>query len=273
LYWDVYALLVGRLVRDGFAVVATDYEGLGTPGLHPWLELDSEARSAVHAVTAARQLVPQTTSRWAVIGHSQGGHAALGTAELATSLQGRALTFLGAVSLAPGSHLTELAPLADAPDLGWDLLAYAAASIKASDSGFAYGEMLVAPLLTEMPRAELTCDIELFQYFDMTYGRRLTGLRVDFLEQPEVAAWFARNEPGRRPSSGPILLLQGANDEFVPELVTTDLAARLCANGDTVEYRVFPGADHDRVISRGYDDLLGWLRQRFAGEPAASTCP
>lgn len=272
LYWDVYASLVGRLVRDGFVVVATDYEGLGTPGLHPWLELDSEARSAVHSVTAVRQLVRSTSTKWAVVGHSQGGHAALGTAELATSLQAGDLTFVGAVSLAPGSHLADLAPLADAPDSGWDLLAYVAASIKASAPDFDYADILVAPLLGEMARAEVTCDIELFDYFAATY-RRLSGLRPDFLQQPNVAAWFERNEPGRRPARGPILLLQGANDEFVPEFVTTDLATRLCANGDTVKYRVFAGADHDQVIVRGYDDLLDWLRRRFAGEPAPSTCP
>jgi acetyl esterase/lipase len=272
LYWDVYAWLVGRLVRDGFVVVATDYEGLGTPGLHPWLELDSEARSAVHAVSAARQLVANTSTRWAVVGHSQGGHAAHATAELATSLQAKDLTFVGAVSLAPGSHLTDLAPLADAPDRGWDLLAYAAASIKASDASFDYSEMLVPPLLTEMPRAEVTCDIELFDHFAATYSG-LSGLRADWLAQPRVAAWFARNEPGRRPSAAPILLLQGNKDEFVPEFVTRDLAARLCANGDTIDYRVFPGADHDRVIYRGYDDVVQWLRARFAGGPAGSTCP
>jgi len=115
LYWDVYAWFVGRLVRDGFVVVATDYEGLGTPGLHPWLELDSEARSAVHAVSAARQLVPHTSSRWAVVGHSQGGQAALGTAELAPSLQAKHLAFVGAAPLGPGSPLRDRAPLADAP--------------------------------------------------------------------------------------------------------------------------------------------------------------
>jgi pimeloyl-ACP methyl ester carboxylesterase len=263
---------VGRLVRDGFVVVATDYEGLGTPGLHPWLELDSEARSAVHSVMAARQLVPDTSPSWAVVGHSQGGHAALGTAEMATSLQARDLTFVGAVSLAPGSHLAYLAPLADAPDTGWDLLAYAAASIKASTPDFDYGDIVVTPLLSEMPRAEVTCEIELFDYFAATYSG-LSALRPDFLQQPDVAAWFERNEPGRRPSTGPILLLQGAKDALAPEFVTTDLATRLCATGDTVKYRVFAGADHDQVVTRGYDDLLDWLRERFAGKSAPSTCP
>jgi pimeloyl-ACP methyl ester carboxylesterase len=272
LYWDVYAWLVGRLVRDGFVVVATDYEGLGTPGLHPWLEIDSEARAATHAVTAARQLVPDTSTQWAVVGHSQGGQAALGTSELATILQAKGLTLVGAVSLAPASHLADLAPLADAPELGWDLLAYAAASVKASEPDFDYGDMLVAPLLTEMPRAEVTCDIELFGYFSATYSG-LSGLRADFLQHPDVASWFARNEPGQRPSSTPILLLQGADDPLVPAFVTTDLAHRLCANGDTVEYRVFAGADHDEVIRLGYDDLRHWLRKRFAGDHAPSTCP
>lgn len=129
--------------------------------------------------------------------------------------QAKDLTFIGAVPLAPGSHLKDLAPLADAPERGSDLLAYAAASIKASDPSFEYRDMLLAPLLTEMPRAEVTSDVELFQYFDTTY-RGLTGLRPDWLDQADVAAWFDRNEPGRRQSSGPILLLQGGERRARP---------------------------------------------------------
>lgn len=272
LYWDVYAAFVGRLVRDGFVVVATDYPGLGTPGLHPWLEIESEALSVIDGTRAAHETVDNLSRQWAVVGHSQGGQAALGTGEIVRRHGGERLVYVGAVSLAPASHLAVLAPFADAPDAGWDLLAYAAASIKKSDPDFDYAEMLVPPLLTEMPRAEVTCDIELFEYFSTTYSSGLTGLRPDWQQSEPVAAWFARNEPGQRPSHGPILLVQGTDDTLVPEFVTTDLAARLCGHGDVVEYQVFAGADHDSVLVVGYDVVRTWLRERFAGKRAPSNC-
>ena len=70
-------------VKRGWAVVKTDYEGLGTPGPHPYLAGASAARGTIDIVTAARHLHPGIGRRWAVMGHYQGGHAALFTASLA----------------------------------------------------------------------------------------------------------------------------------------------------------------------------------------------
>jgi dipeptidyl aminopeptidase/acylaminoacyl peptidase len=68
----------------GYAVVATDYPGLGGPGIHPYLVGASEAHAALDSVRAARHLPGvQAGMRFAVWGHSQGGHAALFTGQLA----------------------------------------------------------------------------------------------------------------------------------------------------------------------------------------------
>src|SRR3954453_8514283 len=61
----------------GYAVLRTDYQGLGTPGKHPYLIGASEGRSVVDIVAAARQLDPNISKRYLIAGHSQGGHAAL----------------------------------------------------------------------------------------------------------------------------------------------------------------------------------------------------
>src|SRR5699024_814942 len=61
----------------GWAIVATDYTGLGAPGSHPYLIGEGEGRSVIDAVRAAGQSdlsLGQATVGW---GHSQGGHAAL----------------------------------------------------------------------------------------------------------------------------------------------------------------------------------------------------
>ena len=71
------------MLAQGYVVVATDYPGLGTPGIHPYLIGISEARAVLDSVRAARAL-PNTgaSNRFAVWGNSQGGHAALYTASL-----------------------------------------------------------------------------------------------------------------------------------------------------------------------------------------------
>ncbi|MFT4247874.1 MAG: lipase family protein [Pseudomonas sp.] len=70
----------------GFAIVATDYEGLGTKGVHPYLIWRSEGRSVLdgaRAVIGAHHR--QLSNRVVIVGQSQGSGAALGAAYLARS--------------------------------------------------------------------------------------------------------------------------------------------------------------------------------------------
>ena len=48
--------ILSELLRRGYVVAATDYEGLGTPGSHPWLVGQSEGRGVLDSVRAARQI-------------------------------------------------------------------------------------------------------------------------------------------------------------------------------------------------------------------------
>lgn len=75
---------LGDMLNQGYVVVATDYPGLGTDGIHPYLIGESEGRAVLDSVRAARDFPNSGASnRFAVWGHSQGGHAALYTGELA----------------------------------------------------------------------------------------------------------------------------------------------------------------------------------------------
>ena len=47
--------LLKRWLKAGYAVVRTDYEGLGTPGVHAYLGGPTEGRSVLDAVRAARK--------------------------------------------------------------------------------------------------------------------------------------------------------------------------------------------------------------------------
>ena len=57
--------IVAPFLELGMVVTVTDYEGLGTPGAHPYLDPDAAAYNVVDAVRAARNLVPAAGSRWA----------------------------------------------------------------------------------------------------------------------------------------------------------------------------------------------------------------
>ncbi len=59
--------------------VATDYIGLGPVGeIHPYLSAAAEANAVIDSVRAAGQIADAHAGTcWLVVGHSQGGHAAL----------------------------------------------------------------------------------------------------------------------------------------------------------------------------------------------------
>lgn len=108
-----FKILANTLLAAGYVIVAPDYEGLGTSGVHPYLNLSSAANSAIAAVKAVKEHYgTQLNGAWMSIGQSQGGHASLGTAEFANT----DTTYKGAVAGAPASSLgkiiLEVAPAA-----------------------------------------------------------------------------------------------------------------------------------------------------------------
>jgi hypothetical protein len=105
--------LLRALLAAGWVVAMTDYEGLGTRGNHPYLLGESEGRGVLDIVPAARQLAAQTghrasVERYAIVGHSQGGQAALFAAHLASRENNPYPTqgeLAGVAALAPASNL------------------------------------------------------------------------------------------------------------------------------------------------------------------------
>src|SRR5918992_1023642 len=63
-YTEYAAPQFGAWLRAGYAIANTDYEGLGTPGVHPYLVGRSEGRGVVDIVRASRQLDGRLARRY-----------------------------------------------------------------------------------------------------------------------------------------------------------------------------------------------------------------
>ncbi|MDC4714796.1 alpha/beta hydrolase [Acinetobacter baumannii] len=112
-----FKILAETLLAAGYVIIAPDYEGLGTPGVHPYLNLSSEAKSALAAVKAAKEHYgAQLKGDWMSIGQSQGGHASLGTAEFANT----DASYKGAVAGAPASSLGTIIQIYIDPEMNQD---------------------------------------------------------------------------------------------------------------------------------------------------------
>lgn len=88
-------------IDDGWVVVATDYQGLGTPGMHQYTVNITNARDAVYIAHAARKLDAGAGTTLGCAGWSQGGGAAAAVAELDAKDFGD-LKLIGTVPMSPG---------------------------------------------------------------------------------------------------------------------------------------------------------------------------
>src|SRR3954447_3307629 len=151
-------------LKAGYAVVRTDYEGLGTPGVHPYFNGRSEGRAVLDMVRAARKLSPSLSKRYVIAGHSQGGQAALFAARLAPKYAG-GLQLRGTLAYAPVSHLSEQIPLARGiTDPNPGISSFAAIIARGVD--VARPQLGIASLLTDQarslyPQADQRCLLEL----------------------------------------------------------------------------------------------------------------
>ena len=125
---DVAGMIWGLadMLAQGHVVVATDYPGLGVRGqIHPYLIGVSEGCAVLDSVRAARDLPRSGASnRFVVWGHSQGGHAALYTGELAASYAPD-LKLVGVAAAAPATYLIELFDTDKSTPIGKEITALA----------------------------------------------------------------------------------------------------------------------------------------------------
>nr|WP_257957044.1 lipase family protein [Nocardioides sp. B-3] len=81
-------IFIAGLLSRGYAIVVTDYRGLGTPGVHTYMSREVRGRAVLDSVRAALA-VPNTglttSTPIAITGYSQGGGAAASAAEIASS--------------------------------------------------------------------------------------------------------------------------------------------------------------------------------------------
>jgi acetyl esterase/lipase len=263
------------MLGRGYIVAATDYPGLGTPEVHPYLVGTIEAHAVLDSVRAARA-IPEAAAgaRFAVWGHSQGGQAAL-------------FTGLEAAHYAPELKLVGVAAAAPATDLGAlmsDDLGTGGGNNITAMTLWSWARVYGAPMDTVIsPQAEPVIDrltelcierwFDVFSRHGPTQALEKSFLRVNNLAEEEP--WrrlLEENSPGPLPADIPVFLAQGSADGLVRPAITKAYRARLCRNGNRVEFLLMPGVGHAFIARDVADAAVAWMAARFAGEPAPTNC-
>ena len=263
-------MLLTKLLLAGYVVVAPDYEGLGAEGNHPFLNLKSEAFSITDAVVATHDYLrlqgKKVAPQWMTIGHSQGGHAALGAAEYAVRAN---LDYKGTVAVAPASHLAliltegEKAAAAEA-NLNKKIEALASldtftalitAGLRNQNSALQYSQIFKSPTDQIAKNAESDCYDVLGNKFGYAMGQyagsnsgsldNYPRTQPNFMNISSVNNFLKKDsQPLQVKISTPIVIYQGELDTTVPKQVTDILVSSDAAKKSQISYRTSVNWDH-----------------------------
>ncbi|MDJ0847139.1 MAG: lipase family protein [Myxococcota bacterium] len=260
----------------GYAIVATDYEGLGTPGPHPYLHCRAAALGNIDAVAAAQELGWPLSKQWLVTGQSQGGHGALCTGAHAS---GRApgLEFVGTLATAPGvGFLKAYAgqhPEKDAPMRYLGVVLVNVRGMETFTPTFSAEQALSERARSLMHRVDETCVTELLREgAALGLTTSTTFNTIPFSETPGIEDAVAQMEVPLGRFREPVLIAQGTKDSMTPFPLVAAYARDLCEAGTRLTFLVYPGEEHSGPMNVGRDDFHAWVNARFAGAPAADSC-
>jgi pimeloyl-ACP methyl ester carboxylesterase len=260
----IYPLL-NRWLKAGYAVVRTDYQGLGTPGAHQYLIGEAEGRSTVDIVRAARKLDRRIGKRVVISGHSQGGHAALWAAGLAPKWTPE-LKVRGTVAFAPASMIDEQYPLVEQlTQPGGGLTAEIALILRGVDEFRA--SLAVPSLLSDTATALYpeTLDKCLPQLglADSFGGVAPADLLRDNADVSALLQALDDNDPANLAIKTPVLIEQGDDDSTVFKPITDQLVQSLTDRGAKVDYATYPGVGHGDVVVAAAGHATRYIKRKL----------
>jgi pimeloyl-ACP methyl ester carboxylesterase len=257
--------LLSMYASLGYAVVASDYAGLGTSSPHAAFDTRSNAMDLIFSIPAARAALPQLGKKWVVAGHSQGASVAVAVAEAVGEMGDP--NYLGAVSIAGVADPQEMFErFANGPE--HSMLVFLAQGVKTVFPEFRIEEMLAEKA------------IPVYQYIgnacEAGAGPQVAAnemLKPGWENNPYIKEFWKRNKLGGRPAHSPLLVISGEADTAVPAALTARAVSQLCQQKDHVLFVKYPGLNESAVLGNSVSEQISWIKARFSGLPAPSNCP
>ncbi|UIP26026.1 alpha/beta hydrolase [Acinetobacter towneri] len=274
--------MIDQLLAAGYVVVAPDYEGLGEPSsneAHPFLNLQSAAFSITDAVVAARNyLGNQAAKQWVTVGHSQGGHAALGAAQYASRAQ---LDYKGTIAIAPASNLAailtvgeqraaQLTNIEDKINTLAMLDTYTAlitAGLRNKNPSLSYQQVFKSPTDGIAALADTECSDVLGATLGAAMGQYAAGnewsidgyprTQPNFLSLPDVSQFLSKDsQPLQVKVNQPVIIYQGGADAVVPKDATDLLLNGTAAKQSNIQYRAEATWDHGTAYALNIPNIV-----------------
>jgi hypothetical protein len=245
----------------GYAVVATDYSGLGADSGKPVLDMHSNELDVIYSVAAARAAVKEVGPKWIALGPFEGGMAAVAVSDSEV----RDPNYLGSVATSGVADAQE-AYQRFAQGSSNRMPLVLASTVKALYPEFQVSDMLKDTALPAYQRVAETCGGE-------TESEFTTGmLKPGWESNRFVKEFFGRNTPGQKPAHGPLLVISGEADPAIPAEMTGKTVARMCKQGSRILFLKYPDLDASGAMGASVADQISWIKARFAGYVAPGNC-
>ena len=252
-------------LSNGFAVVASDYQGLGTRGTHPYLATRPEAYSNLDIIRAVQAGDFPVSKKVVLFGQSQGAGAAVASAayarEYAPDLSIVGVVATGVPFFSPEAlvALQESRPR-DVPDplLAYNLLALSL--VQRTDANFRLEEARSRRAQSDNCRAMVAEE-------KLSYNQTFKSAPSQHLIKAFAEMGYPTLELGV-----PLFVGSGGVDRDTPLRMQAALVRRACAAGTPVTAVVYPELDHRGVVRGSTPDTLPFVKAAFAGETVQANC-
>lgn len=263
---------VRKMTDSGYAVALADYQGLGTPGVHPYLDARTAGRNVIDSVRALRHTFDDISPQWAAFGGSQGGGAVWAAGEQAPTYAPE-MPPLGVVALAPAADVAGLVDLAQqralTPEQG-PALALVVESLARLHPDFDRDDYRRG-IAAEKWDVLVACSGDKVRERDSVIKQLQPGDIGPATPQAAdrlrgyLQAWAL---PQQR-LGAPMSVVYGGEDAYIDPKWTEGAIQRACALGGVVAADLQPDKGHgDLDTAAQYD----WLAQRFTGAPVTGAC-
>lgn len=291
---------ITHFIEKGYAVVATDYQGLGGGGAkHQYAIGNSNARDAINSVRAIGSMGLAGAGKKAVIyGWSQGGGATLAAASLKDYIDGTGtaydgVNFVGFVAMAPDEINALMPPGADSDAVAPVVLQKLAAEFSDNVFNFAHFSMSMWAMAGSFAELKMT-DIfteEGAEVLDQIYSKKCMHAGSDTINfnygtsfkslmkpQPDNAvAWVkALIEGSVKPLApvAPVIVYYGTKDTVMSPVMGALYQKQMCGMGANVTRVQLEGEqNHFTTPPVAQPVFLPWIDDRFAGKPLDNGCP
>jgi hypothetical protein len=264
-------------LKQGYAVVVSDYAGYTTGNSPTYLAGQSQGHAVLDIITAAKQIPSvglAATAQSAVWGYSQGGQSAAWAAEMQKTYAPN-LNMVGvAAGGVPGAFLTTARYL-DGNNGSSFMLQGIVGLAEQYPTEIPLNTLASAAGQTAIATAKNQCVFEsLFEFMNKNLSTYTAGNKtLDQLlaQNPQIKAVLDSQNLGNTKPSVPMYQYHGAADEFIPVEQSYDLKKAYCSKFGSVTYDLFP-SEHIVTQFQGATTALSWLGDRFTGKAINNSC-